>query len=261
MMHLTADTYRALLAGALPGAEARALAEHLDAGCEVCERWLAEHPAADSIDGEVDRTLVSLPEPGAGAGNDLEFARISRQLPGRPAPRRRWTAGLAVAAVLVMGGLAGLLLRAPPRDAWDGVKGSEAQPVPLKLRFVVLRPGPGSSPEIEKGVPGQAVPSEASLQFQVELGREADVVLARAAGGSVEPFFHARLPAGRTVVSVAGQPAAYPLARLAGAQRFLALAAEQPVEPADVDRAARGAAAASGQGQPISLDVIEVHVR
>ena len=56
--------------------------------------------------------------------------------------------------------------------------------VPLKLRFLVLRPGPGSAPEIEKGVSGQAVPAEASLQFQVELGREADVVLARAAGGS-----------------------------------------------------------------------------
>jgi hypothetical protein len=62
------------------------------------------------------------------------------------------------------------------------------------------------------------------------------------------------------VVSVAGQPAAYPLASLAGAQRFLALAGEQPIEAADVERAARGAATAGGPGQPISLDVVEVHV-
>jgi hypothetical protein len=170
-------------------------------------------------------------------------------------------AGLAVAATLVLAGVAELAHRTPAPDGWDGTKGAGAQVVPLRLRFLVLHAGPGRVPEIEKGVSGQAVPAEASLQFQVELGREAEVVLARAAGGSAEPFFHARLPAGRTVVSVSGQPAAYPLAHLAGPQRFLALAGEQPIEPADVDRAARGAAAGAGPGPPISLDVIEVNVR
>jgi hypothetical protein len=170
-------------------------------------------------------------------------------------------AGLAVAATLVLAGVAELAHRTPAPDGWDGTKGAGAQVVPLRLRFLVLHAGPGRAPEIEKGVSGQAVPAEASLQFQVELGREAEVVLARAAGGSAEPFFHARLPAGRTVVSVSGQPAAYPLAHLAGPQRFLALAGEQPIEPADVDRAARGAAAGAGPGPPISLDVIEVNVR
>jgi hypothetical protein len=167
---------------------------------------------------------------------------------------------VAAAAALAVAGVAGLLHRPPAPDGWDGLKGQGLQVVPLRLRFLVIHPATGPAPEIEKGVSGQAVPAGASLQFQVELGREADVVLVRAAAGAAEPFFHARLPAGRSVVSVAGQPAAYPLASLAGAQRFLALAGDQPIEPADVERAARGAATSGGPGQPISLDVVEVHV-
>lgn len=263
-MHLTPHTYTALLDGTLRGAEARALAAHLEAGCETCEAWLLEHGAPDRLDGAVDRALASLPGGDAGRGDDLEFARITRAL-GAPGGARtsRWglVAGLAVAASLAVAGVAGLLHRSPAPDGWDGLKGAGTQVVPLRLRFLVIHPAAGPAPEIEKGVSGQSVPAGASLQFQVELGREADVVLARAAAGAAEPFFHARLPAGRTVVSVAGQPAAYPLASLAGSQRFLALAGEQPIEPADVERAARGAAAAGGPGQPISLDVVEVHVR
>jgi hypothetical protein len=264
VMHLTTQTYSALLDRTLPESEARALGAHLDAGCEICELWLAERPAADRLDGVVDMALGAISASKAGAGNDLEFARIARALAAAVPPRgpsRRWVGMLAVAAALAVAGVAGLIHRTAAPDRWDGTKGAGAQVVPLRLRFLVIHAGPGPAPEIEKGVSGQAVPAEASLQFQVELGREADVVLARAASGSAEPFFHARLPAGRTVVSVSGQPAAYPLANLAGPQRFLALAGEQPIEPADVDRAARGSAAAAGPGQPISLDVIEVLVR
>ncbi len=268
VMHLTIPTYTALLDGTLPETEARELGSHLEAGCEVCERWLAERPTADRLDGDVDLALGALSASNAGAnagaGNDLEFARITRALAAVATPsalRRRWAGGLAVAAALAVAGVAVLVQRGAGPDRWDGTKGAVAQAVPLRLRFLVLQDGPGPVPGIEKGVSGQAVPAEASLQFQVELGREADVVLARAAGGSAEPFFHARLPAGRTVVSVSGQPAAYPLAQLTGPQRFLALAGEQPIEPADVDRAARGSAAGAGPGQPISLDVIEVQVR
>jgi hypothetical protein len=267
-MHLTTATYLALLDQTLPAAEARALAAHLDAGCEACEGWLADRTGADRLDGRVDAALAALSTATAGAGHDLEYARLTRALAdgsGAAPPRRRWVLGLAVAAAVLVAGVAGLVQRspapAPAPDGWDGIKGAAAQVVPLRLRFLVLLPRAGAVPGIEKGVSGQVVPPEASLQFQVELGREADVVLARATGATAEPFFHARLPAGRTVVSVSGQPAAYPLAQLAGPQRFLALAGAQPVEPADVDRAARGAAAAAGPGQPISLDVIEVHVR
>ncbi len=258
-MHLTEPTYLSLLDGAMPVAEARALAAHLAAGCEACEGWLAGRTVADRLDGVVDGALAALAAGEAGAGHDLEFARITRAL-APPRAARRWATGLAVAAALALAGLSGLMLRPGETGRWDGLKGTGAQVVPLRLRFLVLVPAAGAAPRIEKGVSGQAVPPEASLQFQVELGREADVVLARAAAGAAEPFFHARLPAGRTVISVAGQPAAYPLARLSGAQRFLALAGEQPIEPADVERAGRGAASGGGPGQPISLDAIEVQV-
>jgi hypothetical protein len=261
VMHLTPQIHQALLDRTLPGAEARELAAHLQAGCEACEGWLAARPVADRLDGLVDGALAALTQASGGAGNDLEFARVTRALaepPAAPAPQRRRMAGLAVAA-LALAGLAGLLLRDPERPGWDGRKGEGAQVVSLRLRFAVIHPAP--SREVERGVPGQEVPSAASLQFQVELGRAADVVLARDGAGSPEPFFHAHLPAGRTVISVGGQPAAYPLARLAGRQRFLALAAEQAIGPADVVRAARAEAVLAGQGQPISIDVIEVQVR
>jgi hypothetical protein len=264
-MHLTAHSYAALLDRTLPGADARGLAAHLEAGCEACERWLSDRPAADRLDGAVDAALLAIPGPAGGAGSDVEFTRIALALasaPARSVARRRRTAGVAVAVVvaLAMAGVAGLLLRTRVPPEWDGLKGAGPPAVPLRLRFLVIHPAPGGPPEIEKGVTGQVVPGEASLQFQVELGREADVVLARAAGDAIEPFFHARLPPGRTVVTVDGQPAVYPLSQLAGRQRFLALAAEQTIEPADIDRAARGADGADA-GRFISLELIEVHVR
>jgi hypothetical protein len=263
-MHLTDATYRGLLDGTLPPGEARALVEHLDGDCETCERFLAERAGADGLDGAVDARLAALAPPGAGAGNDLEFARIERQL-RPPAPRRRLLPGLALAATVAVAGLAGLFLARPAADRigrWDGAKGTASEAVPLRLRFLVLTPGEGGPPGIEKGLSGQEVPAAASLQFQVELGRAAEVLLLRAdAAGNPEVFYRAHLPAGRTEVAVAGQPAAYPLATLAGPQRFLALASDAPIDPADVARAARGAAARSDEPQPISLDLVEVKVR
>ncbi|HET9551973.1 MAG TPA: zf-HC2 domain-containing protein [Anaeromyxobacteraceae bacterium] len=263
-MHLNEATYRALLDGTLPPGEARALAEHLEGDCEACERFLSERVEGDRLDGAVDSALVALAPPGAGAGNDLEYARIERTL-RRPPPRRRLLPGLAVAATVAIAGLAGLLLARAPADrgaAWDGTKGTASHAIPLRLRFLVLTPGAGGPPGIEKGLSGQEVPAAASLQFQIELGRAAEVILLRADGaGNHEVFFRAHLPAGRTEVAVGGQPAAYPLATLAGSQRFLALASESPIDPADVARAARGAAARPDEPQPITLDQVEVKVR
>jgi hypothetical protein len=184
--------------------------------------------------------------------------------PARAPGRRAATAAALAAAVLVAGVAALLAPGLRSSDRWDGLKGDATQAVPLRLRFLVLLPGAGGSPEIEKGVPGQEVPAAASLQFQVDLGRPAWVTLIRAsgAGSSGEVFFERQLPAGRTVVSVDGQPAAYPLASLAGPQRFLALASEARIEPADAARAATmGLRARRDDGPAITLDVVEVRVR
>jgi hypothetical protein len=275
-MHLDRSTYGALRAGSLDPATARSLADHLGGSCETCEAFLAGAegaPAiADGLDGAVDQALADAAPPSGGLGNDLEFARIMKAVrvgPAAPAAvrlPRQALVGVAVglAAVLLLAGLVPLLLpHLGSRDRWDGVKGDATQAVPLRLRFLVLRPGAGGAPEIEKGVPGQEVPAAASLQFQVDLGRTAWVTLARArAGGDAEVFFERSLPAGRTVVSVDGQPAAYPLAALAGPQRFLALASETRIDPADAARAVSlGAEARHGDGPAISLDVVVVQVR
>jgi len=277
-VHLTDNAYRQLLGHSLPPPLARPLAVHLRSDCEECEGFLAARPIADALDGQVDAALGTLARPGGAAGNDLEFARIMRRVAAqgrpevrtslRPAPaasRRRPLRALALAATVVVAGLAGLLVprSSQGRPGWDGEKGL-AEPVPLRLRFLVLTPAAGGPPAIERGVSGQEVSSDASLQFQVELGRPAEVVLARqGAGGAQEIFLRTRLPAGRSVVAVAGQPAAYPLAALAGPQRFLVLASEAPIDPADVTRAAAalGAAARAGDGPVISLDQVEVQVR
>lgn len=277
-MHLTSDLLRGLLDQSLLPPEALRLASHLGADCDTCESFLARRPGADPLDGSVDLLLVRLARPGVqGRGNDLEFARIQRRLREAPAavrrsappPRRRPWTGLAVAAAVLVAGLAGYGLgRAPGRSetpavagAWDGEKGVGLRAVPLRLRFLVLTPAAGGPPAVEKGLSGQAVSAASSLQFQVELGRPATVLLARG-GGAPEVFFQARLGAGTHLVSVGGQPAAFPLGGLAGRQRFLAAAAEGPLVAADLPRAlAAGSAAAPDGAAPVSLDVVEVEVR
>jgi hypothetical protein len=263
-MHLDDTTYRRLVDGSLPGPEGQVLAEHLQVDCEVCEAFLAARPAG-WLDGRVDAALASLPGSFAGAGHDLEFARIQGAL-ARPRPAsRRWAPGLALAAGVLLAGLAGLILPRGPvgDDGWQGLKGRDPQAVPLRLRFLVISPAVGGPPSLERGVSGQAVPAAASLQFEVELGRAANVLLARAGGsGAPEVFLAAHLPAGRNVVSLDGRPAAYPLRSLAGPQRFLALASEAAIDPADAARAAAlGAAARRDEGPAISLDLVVVQVR
>lgn len=266
-MHLSEDTYRQLLDGTLPGPEARALADHLARSCEACEGFLAAPRAPDGLDGRVDQALDALAQgaaPSAGQGHDLEFRRVVRAVRGGGV-RRRALPALAIAAAVAVAGLAGLLLARPPAPVagWDGEKGGASLAIPLRLRFLVVLPGVAGPPALVRGVPGQEVPSVASLQFQVELGRPAHVLLARAGGaGAPEVFLSTRLPAGRSVVSVDGQPAAYPLAALVGPQRFLALASDLPLGPADAARAVAPevGAGGGGDGPAISLDVVEVRV-
>ncbi|BDG01650.1 DUF4384 domain-containing protein [Anaeromyxobacter oryzae] len=266
--HLAEDTYRRLLAGTLPPAEARALAEHLRGDCPVCEAFLAARPAADALDGRADHALGSLrPGDAADAGNDLEFRRIQRRLARAPRLREWRGLGLAAAALVLVAGLAALEWadrRGPLAPGWDGEKGFSSRAVPVRLRFVVLDPAGG----IEKGVAGEAVGAGARLQFELELGRAADVALVRVpARGAPEVFLRERLAPGRTTVSLDGRPAAYPLDGLAGPQRFLAIASPGPLDERSVLAAAAGLAppARISPDAPglegLSLDAVEVVVR
>jgi hypothetical protein len=268
-MHLDDRTYRELLAGTLRPDLARELARHLDGACERCERFLAERPGADALDARADAALARL-APGGGSGNDVEFARILRAAAEPPRRRRPLAPALAAAAAVLVAGLAGLYLAHGTRSeqsAWNGVKGSAREGVPLRLRFLVVEGG-GGAPALEKGVSGQAVPPAASLQFQLDLGRAADVALVRVPPhGEPEVFFRERLGSGRVDVGLGGAPAAYPLAQLAGPQRFVAVASDEPISP---DRIARAASALAPPARVssdlpgldgLSLDVVEVNVR
>lgn len=264
--HLSQETYRRLLDGTLPPHEARALAEHLAADCPECEELLAQRTEADALDGRVDRALAAL---AAGeAGNDLEFDRIQRRIAASAAARRRpsRTWSLAAAALVLVASVSILEWadrRAATSPGWDGEKGFATRAVPVRLRFLVLDPAGG----IEKGVAGEAVHAGARLQFEVELGRAADVALVRVpARGAPEVFLRERLGSGRTTVSVDGRPAAYPLEGLAGPQRFLAIASPEPLDERGVVAAAQALApparlspdAAGLEG--LSLDGVEVLV-
>jgi hypothetical protein len=272
--HLTDPTYTQLLAGILPPAEARDLARHLEVGCEACEAFLASRPVADAVDGQVDAALSALAVAHS-AGNDLEFRRILLRLDAEPAIRpgfvRRAGARLvAVAAILAIAGTASVVLRArtaaPP--AWDGEKGSAPQIIPLRLRFVVVSPGAAGAPGLQKGVSGQAVPAAASLEFELELGRGAEVALVRVpAQGAPEVIFREPLHAGRTDLTIGGLPGVYPLSGLSGPQRFIAMASPARLDPARLERAAAALAppARASADLPaldgLSLDVVEVLVR
>lgn len=296
-MHLSNATYDRLVAGSMPRSEALALAEHLDAPCEVCEAWLGARQGADGLDGLTDAVLLALAaRPAMAPRDDLAFARVERELgkgrrrgAGQPiawqpidegrgtaGPEgagqqehvgrrlgRGWAAGLAVAATLAVAGVAGLVRSWQAAGRWDGEKGREASAIPLRLRFAVVSPAVGGPPTLEKGISGQEVPAAASLQFQVEIGRPAHVLLARAGpGGKPEVFFNAQLEAGRHAISLGSQPAAYPLASLSGVQRFIALASPAPLGPNDAARAAALRVGGRRDGdEPITLDEVEVRIR
>lgn len=269
MTHLTEQSYRLLLQGSLPPAEARLLARHLEEACDVCEAFLASHPDADAADGLADALLGGL-VPAGGRGSDLEFARIERRLRGEAVAPQRRTRRLfpaALAAAVLAAGLAGLLV---PRSAsippaWDGEKGASPRPFPVRLRFLVVAPSPAGPPALEKGVPGQAVAAGASLQFEVESARAAHVALLRvSAGAAPEVIWKERVGEGRSVVAVEGRPAAYPLAELSGSQRFVLVASDRGLDAGGITRAAAALAPPAPVGAQLdglSVDVVEVQVR
>ena len=95
-----------------------------------------------------------------------------------------------------------------------------------------------------------------------------DVAVVRVGSrGAPDVFYRKRLGPGRTGVSLAGRPAAYPLEGLDGPQRFVLVAAEEPLTPARIAAAAAALApparisAEAPALDGLSLDVVEVTVR
>ncbi len=274
MMHLTRDSVRQLLEGTMDPIQARALAAHLESDCPECDAVLASGPAG-SLDGLADRALAALAPPSPEeAGNDLEYARI-RRLRSRPPGRRRWAPLVALAASLVVvGGVAVKLAvdRSARESSWDGMKGVAARPsraVPVRLSAVAVLPQPGGQPRIWKVTSGESVPHDAALQLQIEVGRAADVAVARAGlAGDVDVFWHERVAAaGPVQLSVAGRPAAYPLAGLAGPQRLVVVASPSPLAAEQVTAAARALAPPGRVGgetpalEGLSIAVVELRVK
>ena len=273
-IHLDLETYRRLRSGDLEPARARDLAKHLEGECAKCEEFLASLPP-DALDGSVDAVLTAIsPTRPDEQGHDIEYARIRRAVSGRRTPAWRVTRFAAVAAAfLVAGGTALVAVQhgRQERADWDGVKG-RGQVVPARLRFAVVEPtaaGPatGAGLQLEHGQSGAVVPQGASLAFRVEVGRPAYVALLRVAGGDTEVVWqqHVARP-GAVDVSEDGRPAAYPLRGLAGTQRFVLVASEQPIAQEDLAaavRATKGSSAASEDPRfrVMTLDVVEVTVR
>ncbi len=273
MTHLTDATYRRLLEGSLPPDEGARLARHLDEDCAECEAFLASREAVDWLDGQVDRAFAALAPAGASGGNDLELARIERRLREMEHPPRRSPrfvpVALAAAAAILVAGVAGLLVPRsdPRRPTWTGEKGAGAHSVPVRLRFLVLTAGVGGV-EIAKGVSGQTVSASSSLEFEIETGRAADVAIGRVPQyGKPDFFWHERVGAGRAQATVRGHPAAYPLLDALGAQRFVAVASEDPLDDARLARVASALATPAGMApnvpglDGVSFDAVEVEVR
>lgn len=274
-MHLTDRTLRRLLDATMDPAEARALAAHLETECPRCEALLASGPA--DLDGRADRALTALaPLRPEEAGNELEYERILRKAHSGRSNRARWAplvATVAAALAITVGGVVQVTVKRSTREApLDGVKGVIAGPsrtVPVRLSAVAVLAEPVRQPRIWKVASGDVVPRGAQLQLRVDVGGMADLALARVGpAGEVDVFWHERVAtAGPVQPSMAGRPAAYSLADLAGPQRFIVLASPEPIPPGRVATAARELsppARIAGQNPALgdaSADILEITVR
>jgi hypothetical protein len=267
--HLDIETYRRLRSGRLDPKTARALAEHLDGDCAICEALIASLPV-DGLDGVTDAAVTQLaPARPEEAGNDMEFARIRRAVRPRRSAVSFVSRYAAIAAtVLVIGG-GGLYAVQHARTGSDdqGIKGREMRPVPAKLRFAVVE-GSDGAPQLDAGRSGAVVPQGSSLAFRVEVGRPAYVALLRVGPGESSEVVwrqHVARP-GAVDVSENGRPAAYPLRGLMGTQRFVLVASEHPIEDSDLGAAATAAKGASASREDprfnvMTLDFVDVTVR
>lgn len=123
--HLDAASFAALVKD--PAAH-RALLDHVAAGCDTCDDFLASH--ADGFDGVVDELLLSLAPAPAPVRDDLAWARLQRRLRGKPSTGR-WVAIAALAAGLALAVGVGVW-RAKPDTTDVGVKGAATPQLELQ---------------------------------------------------------------------------------------------------------------------------------
>jgi hypothetical protein len=209
-VHLSKERWADLLAGRIPVTARPALLEHLEAPCDVCERFLAEaaeRGEIDALDGLADEALLAIAAKKDEAVDDLSFARIDRAIRLRSA--RRWLRPLvAVAAVALV---AFFIQRMPSPESTSREKGvAPGLEGGVKLR--VLRSHEGRLLPIDAGSvvsPGDA------LVFEIELARASCVTLQRAQGAAREKLLDAPLclAQGKHVVERGGRALGLPLTR------------------------------------------------
>lgn len=149
--HLDATSWRALLEQASSGGVSTrdALVQHLSAGCEVCDAFLAAH--VDDFDGELDRVLLRLTPVAQAPLDEVGWMRIRRRLKGGTAPIRRWIAvgSLAAAVTLVTGAVVLNSSSHPENRTSNGIKGRVGGPM-LEVA-AALRTGDGAFVRLDDG--------------------------------------------------------------------------------------------------------------
>jgi len=268
-MHLDEQRWHAWLEDDLPQSEARALAEHLAAGCERCEEWLERLPyePLELIQGVLDDRAGKEAEVSV-AARELAFSSVmkrARRGGARPVPshRRPWYAlvrphelahpipqdrrrqGRGRTAAFLVGAAATAILAlwfSPVRvitrpDPDEGVKGVASpgvvERVPeVSVSFAVARSGT----VIRPGRDGDTVPGDADLLFRFRVtGGPAHVYLLRETALGRQLVWPlpgappARL-AGEADLAVDGVVHGVPLTDVWGRVRFVALVSSAPLD-------------------------------
>jgi hypothetical protein len=183
--HVTVESWQGILRGERIEGE-RALALHLDEGCDRCEEVVAGLLLADGLDGEADHRLLAFPA--AGGRDRPGFERIMRQLrlesrvrlgaeEAPAAARTSKVLPLSLAGALALAGMTVLLLQLP--RARSAHEWGEASFPEVSLSFSVAPSAREDSDDIERGVPNSAYSDDRTIGLQYELSSPAFVTLVR----------------------------------------------------------------------------------
>ncbi len=212
--HLDSKTWHAFLEGALDPGARRALADHLEAGCDTCEAFLADAATrgeVDPLDGVVDDALYGL-APSEPLRDDLAFERIRREV-RRPARTLTRVAAGLVGAVAAAAAVALLVVQTGQPVTGPGTSRLKGHATAPATRLEVYRAGAAGT-ALTPVAPGSRVPVGSTLVFRVHLDAPGCVQLWRRDHGP-EPLLDAPvcLPAGSHVLEHQGATLGLPLAK------------------------------------------------